>query len=256
MNVSPEQDAVDRVLRNVRGRLVKARDLLQAESPQELDVRIPGIDGLLRDAFHMLNNCRRFLTLYRPPQYAMHDLASELRQGAGLKQPLVDVEPDRPCNVEIDLEQTLECLVLLRNSIRVGRGERVTADLYRTETLPHLMVHAQGGAVLPQTFPVGQSFEISRQAFAERWASATNGGEIEFIPEGLLLGLRGPVPVPQGESHFAAILGPVKRAADNFRAWRGASAHYDPGYASLDETRRLYQAAVERGLEYVAQALK
>ncbi len=117
------------------------------------------------------------------------------------------------------------------------------------------MVRAAGGFELPEFFEFRPGLELSRTALAERWAVATRGGEIEFIPEGLLLGLKGPLAVPDSSEALTRMVAPVRRAGEILRAWRGATGHYDPGYASLEDVARLYEKAVTEALASIDQAL-
>lgn len=255
MAVIPEQEAVERHLRMARGCLIKARSLLDVKDPQELDHRVPELDSHLRDAFHLLEDCRRYLTLYREPEYEEYDLAKIVRKGAEQPGPLFNIDPNKPCFVEGDPEQTMGCLRLIRDSARLTAGQSLSADLYREESLPYIVVRAAGGFELPEVFAIRPGLDVSRVALAERWAAATRGGEIEFIPDGLLLGLNGPLPAPESSEALTRLVTPVRRAGEILRAWRGASGLYEPGYASLEDVARLYEKAVTEALGCIDQAL-
>lgn len=250
-----EREAVERQLRTARGRLVKARSLLDATELAALDHAVPELDTLLGAAYWMLENCRRFLTLFRAPRYETYDLTQAARSGPERASALFHVDPDKECLVEGDAEQTMAFLRLIRDSAQLGAGQSLSADLYRNEPLPHIIVRALGGFALPEHFTVGPGLEVSRESLAHRWAATTRGGEVEFVEDGVLLGLRGEAAIPASSEALTRMLAPVRRGTEALRAWRGASGQYEPGYASAEEIARLYKKAVDDAFACVEAAL-
>jgi hypothetical protein len=155
--------------------------------------------------------------------------------------------------VDADREQTLECLTVLRGSFEVPAAGKITTEIYVADDQPRVFVRLAGEGRVPVRFRIGHSFDLSWIELAERWAAAT-GGLMTPKDDGASLTFAD-AETNSGYANLTDSLIAIGDAARQLSAWRGAGGHYEPGYNSLEETRRLYRQSTDRAHALVNEAV-
>jgi hypothetical protein len=247
----PLRDALDDAV----ARLARVGVILDKTTPETADGAFSELDLTLRDAQALLDACRRFATLVRPsshapyrPVHLLRRLSAQLSAPSCAQEAAADVELPRG-----DEAQVAECLKLLVDNARLPQGGSLHHSAFLDNDEPHITMSLAGGGRFDEPLLLGP-FAFDAEAFQACWRAATAGGAVERDDGGVRLWLTGDADVPGGLKQAAAAAGPAGRAAQALMPWRGAIGVYDEGYASVEESLRLYRQASETARRYAGMA--
>jgi len=254
-----EDNVSDRALAYCRDLSSDVRDqiaLLQEYDRESFEAELGQIDLALGELFRRVEGCRRFLSLHRVSDAVRFSFGEVFHQwNPSASGVVLGFSGEGRLPVVGDRDQLILCLDLLAQNAEWGKAEDFEIRVHADSDPPNILVRDSVGAVSRSPLAFCAGLSLGHQAFAERWASATQGGAFaETEDGGLVLDLEGDAPWDSGVPSFATASEFLQRAARTMMPWRGVIGTAETGYSSAEEGAGLYASLLERVTENVEGA--
>ncbi|MBI2421619.1 MAG: hypothetical protein HYV27_02235 [Candidatus Hydrogenedentes bacterium] len=233
--------------------LLDAGLLLQRQGGPEAEV-FPQADRLLSQCHGNVVRAARMATLARPSVLQPYD-AQQLFQSqaahltASIRSSFIAADTRAGAAAkEGDPEQILCGLQVLLHNIPLAAQGMVQIHLFCQGPAARIAAHYDGLRSYPEALMWEEAALCTRGEIAGCWMRATGGGVLALEGNPLLFPLTGDseaihTGVPERLTSDAAVLNGLVR---QLRPWRGAIGGWDPGYASVTESTRLYLETIAR----------
>jgi hypothetical protein len=223
-------------------RLGALREPLASADAGDVDDSLHLWDRELAALFRDAEALERFTQLYSPADYAPYDPVDVLRQVMAAGTPM-----DAAARGQLhgDATQVMACIALFRDTVCGSTRSDLDLAVYGGET-PRIHVTVTEQLAIPEKLRFADDWSMSWAGFNERWSIATFGGVAErtgdYSASLTLAGDQTPPPCETVPREACTTARALKRSLSS---WRNAISNYDPGYASNEDTLRLYARRVE-----------
>ena len=191
----------------------------------------------------ILDAMKRFLDIFRPPEYKTGDPGPWLKQHAPTlenQRCSITAESAQPC--VFDPDQVLACVSTLIENAELYEDAVLLAELLDEDDLPRIALNFDGPGAFPKRLRVGGLFPLALDTLCVRWTVATRGGRIQRSPSGLELRLKGMREPDESDARVMPLLEGLQKLEHAVKACaRALDSGSDPAPAiaeALEETER------------------
>ncbi len=205
------------------------------------------IDRAFGKCFQRIQALRRYCGVLRKAQSESISIGKLFNRwnpsGKGVVLGFVD---GQTASLRGDRRQLLDCLDALTQHVRDQAPDAFEVEVHTASDTPRIYFKSLTAEIDYSVLRIGPGLTLDLSTLRQQWAAATGGGVVYEEDAMLVLELEGDEHVHGGLAPCGKAEAFLSRAERSMRPWRGAIGTTETGYASKEESLRLYEDLLRR----------